>query len=542
MPDIVASVTEAPSAFWAVIKKYWIFFILALLALLVIIMAKKDTIVGWFTTSGSTTKGDKMPSFLRSWLGLTSLAIICGGVLLSSPAWAGIASTTCCAEHVVANGSLDQAWHFVLAILGGGAVAFGITRFGAPDVLDLLETHGGPSLVVGALTTTTPQSLYVKSSTHSTTKTTAGKTIPLVATDLTIELDCNITQTTSGTHTLDDQDFASLITYLEVKSPTMGNLTDQRSCTGPILDFVTSFLGNAFERSGDAPVISIVVPTGSGSSTAITKYFTLPFAKRFLDKPLTTAPWLGLLHNTDVSIGLAPDTCLAGASTGASVNTRVLRGSVSYLPVPVWYYPLVAYDRVDEPASGSNGLTFKNFGSPGPKCTEKTDYVHTIGHLSSLKGLGGNLTFDTITQILAPAFGLDNVTDISHLVKSRLRAQYMGHVGSIDYSESGNHVVGTTNEPGLALDKLLFMLFKQPGLDMAVENMMQMGSLDELPLQYLTTGSRTGADKFYFGALRKVSSSVIADWQALPGSQMPSTIGATTDVRTNKTTTTTTTK
>jgi hypothetical protein len=65
MPDIVASITKAPSAFWGTIKTYWIFFILALAALLVVIMAKKDAIVGWFTTSGSATKGDKLPAFLR---------------------------------------------------------------------------------------------------------------------------------------------------------------------------------------------------------------------------------------------------------------------------------------------------------------------------------------------------------------------------------------------------------------------------------------------------------------------------------------------
>ena len=522
MTDLVASVTKAPSAFWGVIKTYWIFFILALGALLVVSMAKKDAIVGWFTTSGSATKGDKLPAFLRGWLGLTALAVMFGALFYSGDALAAVgtaaaAGATCCAERAPGIfGFLAGHWHYVAAALG--SVALGLTQFQAPDVIDCVETHGGASLAVGALSATTAQTMYAQTATHSTTK--SGH--PLVATDLTIQVNCNV-NTTTGNANLDDQDLAALVSYVELISPIMGALTDQQSCTGPILDMVTRFIGDAFERSGDAPVISIVATTST--PVAITKYFTRPFALRFLDRPLTTAPWLGLLHNAAINVGLAADSCLAGVSTGATVDTRVLRASISYLPVPEWYYPMVAYDRVDNPASGSNGLTFKNFGGPGPKCTVPVDYVHTVGQLSSLKGLGGNLTFDTLTKILAPRFGLDNVSNISHLIKARIRAQYFGHIGGVDYSAGGNHVVGTTNHVNMALDKLLFFMFKQPSLDMQVRNMMQMTGTSELPLQYETSSTRTGADKFYVGSVRKVSSSVVKDWQALPGSKLPSTIG-----------------
>jgi hypothetical protein len=317
---------------------------------------------------------------------------------------------------------------------------------------------------------------------------------------------------------------ARLVDYLVIRPPQMGNLTDEKSGKGTVLDLVTRFLADEFERSGDAPIVSIIVPTGTASATDVIKYFTRPFALRFLDKPLTTAPWLGLLHDMNVQVGLAPDTCLGGVSTGATVTGREIRASVSYLPVPFWYYPMVAYDRVDNPASGSNGLTFKNFAGPGPDCTQKLDFVHTIGQLSSLKGLGGNLTFNTLTTLFAPRFGLDRITNIAHLIKARLRAQYDGFIGGINYGETGNYVQGTTNENGMALDKLLFLLLKQPSLNMEVQHMLPMGPKDELPLQYLTSSSRTGEDAFYFGAVRKVDPSFVAGWRNLPESKLPASI------------------
>jgi hypothetical protein len=513
---ILEQATEAPKEFLHFLKKYWWAGPVIVLALLAVGMAIKP----WFTRKMTGTEvGDKLPVALRNFLRI-GVALLPFGVLL----FAGDAvAATCCADLPTAGGVLGwlaERWEALISaigMLGGSGLMLGLTQFGAPDVIDCEETHGGHSLAVGALAATTPQTLFAKTSTHSTAMN--GK-VPLVATDLTVEVACTI-DNSAGASTLDDQDFARLLAYLEIVSPTMGNLTDQVSCTGPVLDLVTRFLGDAFERSGDAPVISIIALQ---VATAITKYFTRPWALRFMDRPLTTAPWLGFLHNLRINCGLAADTCLVPVSVGSTITGRTLRASISYLPVPDWYYPMVANDRVDQPASGSNGLTFQNFGGPGADCTEKVDYVHTIGHLSSLKGLGGNLTFDTLIQLLAPRFGLDNIEDIPHLVKARLRAQYMGRIGGVDYTGTGNYAIGTTNAPGMALAGLLFFFLQQPSLDMAVSAMRRMDKGQELPVQYVTSVPRVGADQFYFGAIRRVTSAFVAKARALPDSRMPSSI------------------
>jgi hypothetical protein len=531
--DPVQAPVIAAKSFWSTIKAHWIFAFALFAAFAVLVMAKKSTIIAWFTSKDSTNPADKLPMFLRRWLGVAVVALASAGALLySGDAFAAV----CCGVpvHEVSSSAGWFAAHWQ-AVAGGlaacaGSLALGLTNFSAPDTIDCQEVNGGTSLTVtDNLTTTVEKALYIKSSEHSVTPI---RKAPLVATDLTIEIATTVRNPYTGDGTIEDDDLARLLSYLVIQSPAMGNLTDQLSCTGPILDLVTRFIADAFERSGDAPVSGITVPAPSGNNdVAVTKYFTKPLALRFLDRPLTTAPWLGLLHNTSLKLGLAPDACLDDVSTGATVRQpRVLKASVSYCAVPVWYYPMVAFDRVDNPSSGSNGLTFKNFGGPGPECTQKTDHVHTIGHLSSLKGLGGNLTFDTVTKLLAPNFGLDNIDNLPHLVKARLRAQYIGHIGGVDYNRSGNYPIGTANSPSMAIASLLFFLLVQPSIDMNPNNMLKLNAGEEKQVQYLTTGSRTGEDKFYIGAIRKVSPAKVAEWRKLKYCQLPASVDQVADL------------
>lgn len=496
-------------------RKHLVWGLIILAGVFILAMSQKDRIVGWFTSPGSTVRGDRLPAFLRKLI--APVAVVVGVLLFSGDALAA----TCCAvtDYAPGPGLWEVVTNYWQYIVGGGApLVLGLTGLGSPDTLDCEEEHGGHGLAVaGPLAATLPQSLYVKSATHSTWND--GK-CPLVATDLTAEVACTITN--PGAVDLDDQDFARVLAYLEIVSPKLGNLTDQTSCTGPILDLVTSFLGNGFERAGDAPVLTVAA---GGGPTAITKYFTRPFALRFLDRPLSSAPWLGLLHNTRINFGLAADTCLAGISVGATVTLRTIRASVSYQPIPDWFYPWIGYDRVDAPASGSNGMVFKNFGAPGAVCTEKIDYVHTIGHLSSLKGLGGNLTFDTLTQLLAPRFGLDDIQIIPHLVKARIRAQYEGAINGVHYVSSGNYSSAAVDGPNMNVANLLFFFLQQPELGMGIRGMRRMDANQELPVQYVTSVPRVGADQFYFGSLRRIDQGFIKNFRDLPGNRMPSSVG-----------------
>jgi hypothetical protein len=524
MPDLVSNATQAPGRFWALIKQYWIFAIMALIALFVLAMAKKDTIIGWFTSKGGTTRGDRLPAFLRKWFGLAVALLVGTGILLS----AGTANASiCCAVEPGGFGVLlGENWRPLVLL---GATGF-LAVFAAPDVLDCYESKGGRSLTVtDRLTATRDVILEARTSTHSVLSTPQGA-MPLIATDLTVELATKITLDHAGSD-LEDDDLGRLFAYLVLDSPTMGALSDQKSATGPIVDLVTRYIGEGFERSGDMPIDTVTVPAESTHENTVTKYLVWPFMQRWLSAPYSTAPWLGLLHNLAITVGLAPDNCFAVSedvvSAGATVSgDRTLKASIAYVPCPSWFYPLVAHNRVDNPASGSDGLTFQHFGAAGPRCTVPVDYVHTLGHLSSLKGLGGNLTFDHVTGILAPDFGMADVRNVEHLIKQRVRAQYRGRVFGVNY-EGGNHAFGTVNPTGgMRPDELLFLLFIQPSLGQRFDTLRTMTDKSQLMLNYTIDTNRTGADKFYIGALRRCSQSVVKEWQGLPNSRLPGSVGS----------------
>jgi len=266
------------------------------------------------------------------------------------------------------------------------------------------------------------------------------------------------------------------------------------------------------------------VPASSVTDTAVTKYFHFPWAQRYLDDPSKTSPWLGLLHNAEFKCKVASSTALAAVSTNSvAKNASKLRLGTSYAISPYWRQSYLPYWRLDTPASGSDGLVFKNFGGTGPSCTKAEDILHTVGQLSNLKGLPGNLTFDTVTNIVAPTFGIDDVSNIDMLVNARLQAQFFGRIGNYDYSTGGNHVAGTVNN-GMALDKLLFLLLRQPSLDLDPNILPRLKADSQLDLREVFSSDRTGADAFIVGSLRELSTAKLAEASTMSGGLMPANL------------------
>lgn len=499
-------VTKPASALMDFAKKYWIFAIVLLLIIIALVIRWRDSLV---------KKGQSAPALLRSFMKISGFLLPIGFVLFGADVvQAATAGATCCA--IDSGRSLfDQIWQYILA-LGSGGVMLGITAFTAPDTLDLVTSNEGREL---NYTPGSAQefSLYAKTSTKCISKGGA----PLVAVDTTIALDTTVEQVAAGTSGIQDDDLARLLDYLEMESPLLGTVVGQTTATGPVLDLVISFLGQGFNRAGNAPIDSITVPAVNPNDVALTKYFTFPWAQRYLKDPAATCPWLRLLHNTNHKIKIAASTALAAVSTGAnSKSASKLRGAISYIPHQFWFQPLLPYWRVDKPSSGSDGLTFKNFGGEGPSSTVPVDYVHTIGQLSNLKGLPGNLTFEKVTKIIAASFGMDDVLNVDMLVKARLQAQVSGRTPDISYANGGNHAMGTTNE-GMALDELLFLLLRQPSLDMIVDNMLAFDKTTELPIREEFSAARTGEDAFIIGSLRALSVQRQLDFSKLPLSKLP---------------------
>jgi hypothetical protein len=512
MPDATsaatAALTKAPAAFWDVAKKYWIFAILLLITIAILVMRWRDKIA---------EKMQKAPTFLRSAAKLGGYLLPLGLVLGAGAAYAaaGGGGAHCCAD--TGAGWLDYGWKILTAILGGG-VALGISMFSAPDVLDAKNTNDGTSVSITPGATTQEMSLYIRCPTKN--KTSQGA--PLVAVDTTISVGTTVTQTTSGTASLEDDDLSRILNYLEIEVPNLGVVLDQVTGKGPVLDLLISFVGQGFNRAGDAPVASITVPGSGTNAVAVTKYFTYPWAQRFLKNPTLSCPWLGMLDEANLKLSIAANTVLAAASTAATFGgTTTIKASTSYIPHPYWFQPMLAKYFVDKPASGSDGLTFKAFGGSNPSKTDPIDWVFLIGQISNLKGLPGNLALNTITKIIGPSFGLDDVSAIDHLVKARLQAQVSGRTPDVNFTNGGNYAIGTATGTSMAMASLLFLLLRQPSLDMTPETMLKFDSNTRLPIREEFSSSRTGEDAFIIGSLRKLSLRAQQDIRILSGNKMP---------------------
>lgn len=525
--EAAKQITKAPVALWDFVKKYWWAGPALLLGLVAVGMAIKPWFTRTMTSSTTAAPGDKLPTFLRTFLRIS--AFVAPFVLVTLSSDLVLAATQCCADqlHVVASqgGFLDAVKEWIVGIGGGGGVMLGATlgHLSAPDTLDGKTQDGGTNLayVPGGADT---KSMFLRTATKN--RAQGGRGVGLYAVDTKIAIDTSIEQVPLGTNPIDDQDLARLVDYIEISTPFHGPILSSETGTGPILNHLIDFIGQGFSRAGDAPVETITVPAVP-TVTAVTKYFTMPWAQRWLSDPSDTTPWLLSLDNMRVDVRVASSTALAAVSALANTQgaSRV-RMWTSYNPDPVAKPRYLPYWRLDRPASGSDGLTFQTFGGAGPTATKKVDKVHTIGWLSNLKGLPGNLTFDTLTRIVAPSFGLDDVRNIDGLVLERLNSQTVGRVGDESYATGGNHAEGTiANNGGAALNALLFLLLRQPALNMVPGLLMPMDSSKRLNLTVDLSVPRLGPDAFLVGSLRELNSDALQREFSASGGRTPMSYG-----------------
>lgn len=534
---VVEQAKKAPMAFIDFCKKYWFMGPVIVLLIMGIGMALKPWFTKATTSAGSTTPGNRLPNVLRSFLKISGFAVPVGFFLFAGSAFAAVGgahtSAVCCADQgwiAHAIDSLSSSWQHLVSLLGlagGGGAMLGITFLSAPDVLDHKTELNGDSVAYtpGAAQ---PVAMYLRTATKNQTK---GKK-PYIAIASTVAIDTTVEQVSTGTNPIQNQDLARLIDYLEISSPFYGPILDKVTATGPVLDLAIFFVANAFGRYGDAPIATITVPGSGSSDVAVTKYFTFPWAQMILEDPAASAPWVGLLDKAKFNVGIAASTALAAVSTGANTkNASKVRSWTSYAISPHWRQTYLPYWRVDHPASGTNGITFKNFGEAGSPATNPVDIVHTIGMLSNLAGLPGNLTFDSILEIIGPDFGLDDVINIDGLVRERVNAQSFGRIGSYDFANGGNHVQGTAStNGGMALANLLFLLFRQPQLNMRVSSMLRLNSQSQLSVRLRTSSTRTGEDAFLVGGLRELTAGKMAEASQMSGGLMPATMAQARDM------------
>jgi hypothetical protein len=510
MADPVAAVTntvtKAPSAFLEFFKKYWIFGVLLIVGIAIAALRYRDAIA------------KKAPAFVRNAARLGAYLLPLGlTLLLGSDALAAV--TNACASNAPcgarAVGWFARSWQWIAGLASGGlAMAY----FSAPDVLDGVNTNNGKSVTFTPdAAATTDFSMFIRCPQKRVTSNGA----PLLAEDTTIAISTTIDNPSTGA-TIADDDLARLLNYVQIEVQDVGTVLDQKTGRGPILDLVISFFGHAFNRAGDSPIDAIAPPGSSTSHTAVTKYFTYPWKQRVLDNEVMTCPWLGILDETEFKMSWAKAGVLNAVSTGSTYSgaTTKVRMGTSYFAHPLWFQPMFAKYVVDEPASGSDGLVFQSFGGANPAGTVPSDLVFLIGQLSSLKGLPGNITIDQITKLIAPSFGIDDLSNIDMLVKERLQSQLSGRTPDITHLNGGNYVMGA-GDVGMQLNQLLFFNIRQPSLHMQIQNMLQFGSGTKLPVREEFSATRTGADAFIVGSLRALAEDCQKKIKAKSGGKMP---------------------
>jgi len=512
--DIAGQVAAGPKSLWAFVKAHWIVFVAVIVLVLGAGLRYRDTLASRAKTV--------LPTFMKTWLKVAAFALAGAGLLhaLVGDGCALALASRACAGHGPCGVMGFGIWKAVLMLLGSG-VAFGITQMLSPDPLDMKTDRGATHIgyTPGAAQTI---ELFVDASQN---RTSDGR--PYVATAMNYMLDTTIEQATTGNHTLYNDDMARLLESLEIYAPNAGTLLDSVTATGPILDLIIRFVSGGYCPSGDYPIDSIVVPTGSATDLSFTKYFTYPFAQRWLDNPLRTCPWLGILDNAVSRVRIAASTALAAASTAAvSKSASSLRGYVSFVRSPVWFQPLIPYWRLHQPSSGTNAMDFQGFGASGPECTDPEDAVHTIAWLTSLKGLGGNFTVDQLVEIKATALGLPDAQNVDALVRETVAAEFDGAPGSLKRSDGGNWQMSAANNGGMGLSDLLAFYFRSPSLAVNPTNLPTYTRGKKVSVNITATPQRTGADQILYGSLRKASAGFRQKWRDLSGGNIPLEYGA----------------
>jgi hypothetical protein len=452
-----------------------------------------------------------LPSWANKALNIsTTAAAMVLGVLFSSRA---AEAATCCAEPLTSAVSSGGGIIGVLSALGAvlasalGVAMFGIVAFGAPDTVEAKMAKGGKTatfnMTDAEYATSGPSfDFFVDGSSPMAPD---GKK-PLVATDQVVEVATTFENISTGTNPIYDDDLARCVKSVKLHSELLGTIQDDTVGTGPIIKHLIEFIGMGFNRGADAPVATIAVPTVGGppippNDVSYTRYFTIPHAQRFLVNPLASALWLGLINDMKITVQIAGANCLDSVSTGANIRgNSTLKVTTSVTPYNIWHWPLLAQWILEQPLAGSRSVKLLNFGQKNAAGSEPIDYVHTIALLSNLSGLPGNMALDNLLELQCPKLGLVKVENVPAFFKTRLEAQVYGR-SSAGY-DNGNFQDGAV-ATGMNLGDAKFLLLREAGLDMLLDNMLKVANGYQLPIDSAYTATpNTTPHAYALGSMR----------------------------------------
>jgi hypothetical protein len=491
-------------------SKHIIWAILILVAVVILTMRLRVTL-GTFALKYPTSVG----KVLGVTAVVTALAIGVLGLLAPSSA---LAATCCGGPALVAHGGHLWSWLAWLGATGLAGLALGMVGVQAPDTIDANQLNGQNQFLANFSVPATG-SPSVEFYVNGTVPLSSPGGKPLCAVAEVLELTETIEQGESPTAAIKDEDLAQTVAQVSMyERKYLGQIMDMTVGTGPIVKHLIEFLGLGFNRGSDAPVATI--SDSAGASAQYTRYFTIPHTQNFFRRPMASSLWLGLIDQMKITVQLSPADALGG---GAGVTgTSVLKCSTAVVPNPVWEWPLIVQHILEQIQAGSQQIKMLRFGEANAVGTIPKDFVFSIALLSSLVGLGGNVTFDQILTIDCPGLGISSANmqnGLPSFLKARFDSQQYGR-GPMGYDQNGNYIQDVV-PTGMNCEAVKFLLLKQPSMGMDLRGTLKAGHGYQLPITFQYSGAiPTTQHQIVTSSFRELQGSLGPKLAALPGSKL----------------------
>jgi hypothetical protein len=215
-----------------------------------------------------------------------------------------------------------------------------------------------------------------------------------------------------------DSFMRALVASIEIRNTWHGTPLQASMCLGaywPIIEYVGMGYRYAARQRGVFP--------NSNSAFNFRKTFAIPLAVGTGENPLQTAQLALLYKQAQLVLTPAANSVLDSISTGATLTGLTCRVTACLAPRDeIMLAPGVEWiDYSSVAASGQTQIPLKTFGnSTGLNGVEADAGVAFMGFLTSLLGLGGSFTAETITRYSFQWLGQYETQHIDALVSQQI--------------------------------------------------------------------------------------------------------------------------
>lgn len=205
---------------------------------------------------------------------------------------------------------------------------------------------------------------------------------------------------TLGQETFWDNFFRTLIQSVEVRNAWHGSPLNAQHALGaywPILEYVGCGFRYASRRRGAFPA--------AAAAYGFAYTFMIPLCRGTNAKPVKTSQLQLLYKKAQLVLNIAPAASATAVSPGSSLGTLTCRASaVLQAHRSIWLAPGLEWvDYQNSASSSQSQIPLLNFGNTTNLTGTKANAgIAFLGALTSVNGLGGSFTAETVTQYQFP--------------------------------------------------------------------------------------------------------------------------------------------